>query len=139
MATYLTRRTTFAAAHRYRRPEWDDATNARVFGLCARPNYHGHTYVCDVTVRGTVDPQTGFVVDLGRLDALLRTEVRERLDHANLNLDVPDFAEGRRIPTCEELAAWIADRVQAGLGDAAVVTEVRVAEDDTLSATWRAE
>jgi 6-pyruvoyltetrahydropterin/6-carboxytetrahydropterin synthase len=67
--------------------------------------------------------------------------VVERLDHANLNLDIPEFAEGRLIPTSEELARWIAERVQGGLeaaGASGRVVEVRVAEDDTLSATWRA-
>jgi 6-pyruvoyltetrahydropterin/6-carboxytetrahydropterin synthase len=141
MPVALTRRVRFAAAHRYRRPEWDDATNARVFGKCARPQFHGHTYVCDVTVEGPVDPQTGFCADLGTLDRLLHDVVVERLDHANLNLDIPEFAEGRLIPTSEELARWIAERVQGGLeaaGASGRVVEVRVAEDDTLSATWRA-
>ena len=59
MPTFLTRRVTFAAAHRYRRPEWSEEENARVFGLCARENYHGHSYVCEVTVSGDVDPQDG--------------------------------------------------------------------------------
>src|SRR5213076_1491393 len=58
-SAFLTRRITFAAAHRYRRPEWSDEENERVFGLCARPNYHGHSYVCEVTVRGEIDATTG--------------------------------------------------------------------------------
>ncbi|HEV2641521.1 MAG TPA: 6-carboxytetrahydropterin synthase, partial [Candidatus Elarobacter sp.] len=60
----LTRRIAFAAAHRYRRPEWDDAKNEATFGPCAWPNFHGHTYVCDVSVTGDIDPVTGFLVDL---------------------------------------------------------------------------
>ena len=63
MPTFLTRRVTFAAAHRYRRPEWDDATNARVFGACAHPSFHGHSYRCDVTVQGPLDETTGMVVE----------------------------------------------------------------------------
>jgi 6-pyruvoyltetrahydropterin/6-carboxytetrahydropterin synthase len=139
VAFYLTRRVTFAAAHRYRRPEWDDATNERVFGLCARPNFHGHTYACTVTVRGPLDDTTGFAVDLGVLDAVLRTEVRDPLDHRNLNLDVPEFLEGRQIPTSENIARWIAERVQRALGVRGTVSDVTVAEDDTLSATYRPE
>src|SRR6478736_1119269 len=91
----LTRRITFAAAHRYRRPDWTDERNARAFGLCARESYHGHTYICDVTVTGSIDPETGMIVDLAVLDRVLATEVRDRFDHHNINLDVPEFADGR--------------------------------------------
>lgn len=136
MPTYLTRRVTFAAAHRYRIPDWSEERNAATFGLCARPNYHGHSYVCDVTVTGTVDPVTGFVADLAVLDEVLQREVRARLDHANINLDVSEFADGRLVPTGENLARFIAERVQAALGGAARVTRVTVAEDSTLSATY---
>ena len=136
MPIYLTRRVTFAAAHRYRVAEWSDERNAATFGLCARPSFHGHSYVCDVTVTGELDPVTGFVADLGVLDRVLQREVRDRLDHANINLDVPEFAEGRLMPTGENLARFIAERVQDGLAGAARVTRVTVAEDSTLSATW---
>src|SRR3954463_8223569 len=85
MPAFLTRRVTFAAAHRYRIAEWSDEKNAATFGACARPNYHGHSYTCDVTVTGTLDPVTGFVADLGAIDAALQREVRERFDHANIN------------------------------------------------------
>jgi 6-pyruvoyltetrahydropterin/6-carboxytetrahydropterin synthase len=136
MPTYLTRRVAFAAAHRYRIAEWSDERNAATFGACARPNYHGHSYVCDVTVTGAVDPVTGFVADLGVLDEVLQREVRGRLDHANINLDVPEFADGRLMPTGENLARFIAERVQGALAGAARVTRVTVAEDSTLSATY---
>lgn len=135
-AASLTRRVTFAAAHRYRRPEWDDAKNEAVFGLCARPEYHGHTYTCDVTVSGPVDAATGMIVDLRLLDAALATEVMARFDHRTLNTDVAEFADGRLIPTGENLARLIAERVQSALGAAARVSSVTVAEDATLSATW---
>jgi len=138
MPSLLTRRVTFAAAHRYRRQEWSQERNEQVFGLCARENYHGHTYTCDVTVTGPIDPTTGFVMDLGLLDRVLTTEVRERFDHRNINLDVPEFADGKRIPSGEELAAFIFERVQGALGSATKVVEVTVAEDATLSASYRA-
>jgi 6-pyruvoyltetrahydropterin/6-carboxytetrahydropterin synthase len=136
MPTYLTRRVAFAAAHRYRIAEWSEARNAATFGACARPNYHGHSYLCDVTITGEVDPMTGFVADLGVLDAVLQREVRDRFDHANINLDVPEFADGRLLPTGENLARFIAERVQAGLPGSVRVTRVIVAEDSTLSATY---
>ena len=135
--TTLTRRVQFAAAHRYRRPQFDDATNTAKFGLCARPNFHGHSYVCDVSVSGPVDRTTGMLVDLGLLDTILQDEVRSRFDHRNINLDVPEFSEtDGLVPTGEELARFIAERVQARLPDAVRVTRVVVAEDATLSATY---
>ena len=138
MNASLTRRVSFSAAHRYRRPEWSEEHNRAVFGDCARENYHGHNYACDVTVSGPIDPETGMIVDLGLLDRVLATEVRERFDHRNINLDVPEFADGQLIPTGENLARVILGFVQAALGDRVRVAEVRVAEDTTLSATVRA-
>jgi 6-pyruvoyltetrahydropterin/6-carboxytetrahydropterin synthase len=132
----LTRRVTFAAAHRYRLPQWSDEHNVDVFGLCARPNYHGHTYVCDVTVRGELDETTGMIVDLALVDRILAVEVRERFDHRNINLDVPEFADGRLVPTGENLARFIFQRVQAALGGMATVTTVMIAEDETLRVTY---
>lgn len=136
MPSSLTRRVSFAAAHRYRIAEWSDERNAEVFGACARPNFHGHSYVCDVTVAGSIDPTTGFIVDLGVLDRVLHTEVRERFDHSNINLDVPEFADGGLMPTGEELARFICLRVQAVLGKSARVTRVTVSEDATLTAAY---
>ena len=136
MTTFLTRRVSFAAAHRYRVAAWSDEKNAATFGLCARPNYHGHSYVCDVTVTGAVDATTGFVANLHELDAALQVEVRERFDHTNINLDVPEFADGGLIPTGENLARFICDQVQRAIGPATRVVRVVVAEDSTLSATY---
>jgi 6-pyruvoyltetrahydropterin/6-carboxytetrahydropterin synthase len=142
MPAFLTRRVTFAAAHRYRVPGWSDERNEQVFGLCARPSYHGHSYVCDVTVSGDIDAVTGFAVDLGLLDRILATEVRERFDHRNINVDVPEFGEGGLMPTGENLARFIFERVQRELSKgkaAARVTSVTIAEDATLSVTYRAD
>lgn len=136
-AASLTRRVSFSATHRYWRAEWDDARNAEVFGSCATHAYHGHAYTCDVTVTGELDETTGMVVDLDALDRVLRREVVDRFDRRCLNTDVAEFADGRQVPTGENLARLVALRVQAGLGARAVVSHVTVAEDATLSATWR--
>lgn len=137
----LTRRVTFAAAHRYRRPEWDDARNEATFGACAWPNFHGHSYVCEVTVAGDIDPLTGFVVDLGALDAILQREVRQRFDHRNINLDIPEFGDGKLVPSGENLAKMIFERVGDAMrtdGMTAHITMVTVAEDDSLRVTYAA-
>ena len=128
MRATLTRAVTFSAAHRYRRPEWDDARNREVFGACAHLNWHGHTYTCEVTVGGEVDPVTGFCADLGALDRALAERVVAALDHRNLVLDVPAFAEGALIPTGENVAWWIAREVQAALGPSTRVERVRLSE-----------
>ena len=135
----LTRRVTFAAAHRYRRPEWSDEKNENTFGLCARESYHGHSYVCEVAVNGEIDPLTGFVVDLGELDQVLAEEVKQRFDHRNINVDVPEFADGKLIPSGENLSRYIFDRVAARLPSSVRMESVTIAEDQTLSASYRGE
>jgi 6-pyruvoyltetrahydropterin/6-carboxytetrahydropterin synthase len=128
---YLTRRATFAAAHRYWREDWSEERNRSVFGACANPHGHGHNYVLEATVEGAVDPETGFSVDLGVLDAVLDGVV-VKLDHQHLNHAVPEFGPGGRVPTCENLAAWAWPRIAEGLPATARLHRLRVREDDTL-------
>jgi 6-pyruvoyltetrahydropterin/6-carboxytetrahydropterin synthase len=135
----LTRRISFSAAHRYSRPEWSAEKNANTFGACAWPNFHGHSYVCDITVTGPIDDQTGFVVDLGLLDRILKEQVKDRFDHRNINLDVAEFADGKLVPTGENLAQYIFERVDKELPKPAKVMRVTVGEDDSLSATYSRE
>ena len=135
----LTRRVAFAAAHRYRRPEWSDEKNEAVFGLCARESYHGHSYVCEVTLSGDIDPMTGFVVDLGQLDNILAEEVKTRFDHRNINLDVPEFADGKLVPSGENIARFIFVRVAPRLPGGVTLESVTIAEDQTLSASYHGE
>jgi 6-pyruvoyltetrahydropterin/6-carboxytetrahydropterin synthase len=95
--------------------------------------------VCDVTVGGPIDETTGFVVDLGVLDDILTKQVKERFDHRNINLDVPEFGDGKLVPTGENLARFIFDRVDRELPKPAKVMRVTVGEDDSLSATYSRE
>lgn len=135
-STFLTRRVTFDAEHRYYRNDWSTADNERVFGV---PNtaYHGHTYSCSVTVTGAVHPATGMLVDLKTLDRILDQEVVRRFHRKRINDDVPEFGTGKMTPSGENMARYIFDRVAATLPDGVMVTEVTVAEDATLSATVR--
>jgi len=89
----ITRRETFNAAHKLWNPEWTEEKNNEVFGRCANKNWHGHNFVLFVSVSGIPNPETGFVMNLKDLSALIKQEVTEKLDHKNLNLDVP-FLEG---------------------------------------------
>ncbi|MEO5590347.1 MAG: 6-carboxytetrahydropterin synthase [Gemmatimonadaceae bacterium] len=135
----LTRRVTFAAAHRYRRPEWSEEKNQHVFGLCARESYHGHNYTCEVTVGGVIDPESGFVADLAELDRILAEEVKDRFDHRNINVDVPEFADGKLVPSGENLAVFIFDKLAGRLPRSVGIVQVTIAEDQTLSATYRGD
>ena len=101
----VTRRLTFNAAHRVYNPALSDLENARLFGKCNNPNWHGHNYELEVSVRGKVDAKTGYVMDLALLKDVVTREIIERVDHRNLNLDV-DFMEDI-IPTTEKLAIGI--------------------------------
>jgi 6-pyruvoyltetrahydropterin/6-carboxytetrahydropterin synthase len=86
---YITRRETFNAAHKLWKPEWSEEQNEEVFGKCANKNWHGHNFQLYVTVKGVPNPDTGFVINLKTLSAIVREKVIEALDHKNLNLDVP--------------------------------------------------
>src|ERR1700683_2040744 len=105
---FLTRRATFSASHFYWNEAWSAEKNQQVFGRCANRNGHGHNYTLEVTVAGEPDPVTGFVVDLKWLKSVMESEVVQAFDHRHLNLEVPEFAAGKLIPTTENiaLAAW---------------------------------
>lgn len=131
MTTFLTRTVRFSAAHRYHRPEWSAERNQETFGACNNPHGHGHNYVLEVMVAGTPDPETGFCVDLGAVDGILREEVVQRLDHQHLNHAVPEFAEGGLVPTTENLVALLWSWVEPRIAGARLV-RLRLREDVDL-------
>ena len=103
---YITRRETFAAAHRLFRPELSDEENFKLFGKCSNPNWHGHNYTLEVVVAGQIDKDTGFVMDMQELKEIVKKNIIEKVDHKNLNIDTK-FMKGI-IPTSENivLAIW---------------------------------
>jgi len=105
METFITRRERFSAAHRLFRSEWDDHKNMEVFGPCSNPNWHGHNYELFVTVKGEINPETGFVINIKELSKVIREYVIDKIDHKNMNTEV-DFMEGRLAST-ENLAVAI--------------------------------
>ena len=102
----VTRRVRFNAAHRVHNPALGDEENARIFGKCNNPNWHGHNYTLDVSVEGDPDPKTGYVFDLSRLKLVVEKEITSVVDHRNFNLDVPFMKDV--IPTSENIvvAFW---------------------------------
>jgi 6-pyruvoyltetrahydropterin/6-carboxytetrahydropterin synthase len=136
----LERRYKFSASHLYRRPEWDEGANRAAFGKCANLPGHGHNYRLYVTVTGEVDPLTGFLVGLPELDAVVEAQVLSVVDHQHLNSAVEEFRteDGGpgKIPSSENLVAWIRDRLEAGLPPGVVLVKVRLEEDEDLAAEW---
>ncbi len=107
---YLTRRERFNAAHRMFRPEWDDAKNTEVFGKCSNPNWHGHNYTLFVTVKGELNPETGYVVNLKTLSKIINDAIVDKIDHKNINIEV-NFMKGK-IASSENLAIAIWEQLE---------------------------
>ncbi len=107
----LTRRYRFSASHRLFTDTLSEAENRAIFGKCANPFGHGHDYALDVSVRGPLDSNTGRIVDLDLLDLLVRDTVVGPLEHSNLNADVEEFKSGSLVPTTENLAVVVRDRL----------------------------
>jgi 6-pyruvoyltetrahydropterin/6-carboxytetrahydropterin synthase len=133
----LTRRVSFTATHRYWRSDWSEVRNEQRFGAATVP--HAHDYACDVTVSGRIDEETGMLVDLGMLDRALDREVRSRFHGKSISAQVPEFADGKLIPTCENLARFIFERLAASITGSAKLASVIVREDETISAEFSGE
>jgi 6-pyruvoyltetrahydropterin/6-carboxytetrahydropterin synthase len=133
---FLTRKAEFSASHYYHNPEFTPEENQRIFGKCNNPNGHGHNYSLEVTVKGQVDPRSGFVVDLKELKDIMNREVIDALDHRFLNKEVPEFSKA--IPTTENLAITIWHRLEPKL-NVAELHRVRVYETPDLFVDYYGE
>lgn len=108
---HITRRERFNSAHKLFREEWSQEKNKEIFGKCSNPNWHGHNYELFVTVKGEINPETGFVMDLKELRDIINGRVINKLDHKNINIDV-DFMQGKMAST-EVLAVEIWNQLEA--------------------------
>lgn len=113
MIVTVNRRAHFNAAHRLYRKDWNDEKNEEIFGKCSNPNYHGHNYELVVSVTGSIDPETGFVMDLKLLKNIIQEEIEEYFDHKNLNLEVEEFKDLN--PTAENIAVVIYQKIKGKL------------------------
>ena len=100
----------FNAAHRLNNPNWSDEKNERVYGKCNNYNYHGHNYDLIVQVTGEIDPETGYVMDMKVLSDLIKSQVLDKFDHKNLNLDTEEFRDLN--PSAENIAIVIYDKLK---------------------------
>lgn len=105
MEISVSRKTHFNAAHRLHVSNWSDEQNKNYFGLCNNVNYHGHNYDLIVTVTGELDKESGYLIDMKFLKEIVKTEVEDRFDHKNLNLDTEEFKNLN--PTAENIAVVI--------------------------------
>ena len=133
---YLTRKAEFSASHHYHNPEFSAQENQRIFGKCNNPNGHGHNYTLEVTVKGEVDPRSGFVVDLKEMKEIMNREVIDAMDHRYLNKEVPEFAT--QVPTSENIAIAIWKRLEPKL-KVAKLHRVRVYEMQDLFVDYYGE
>ena len=106
MIATVSRKAHFNAAHRLHNPQWTAEKNTAVFGVCNNPHFHGHNYELIVSVTGSIHPDTGYVMDTKVLSDLIKEEVENRMDHKNLNVEVPPFNSGT-IPSAENIAVFI--------------------------------
>jgi 6-pyruvoyltetrahydropterin/6-carboxytetrahydropterin synthase len=113
MEATVTRLAHFNAAHRLHNPNWTNDRNREVFGKCNNPEFHGHNYELEVSVTGTIDPETGYVMDVKLLADLIKAEVEQRFDHKNLNTQTQEFANLN--PTAENIAVVIFQLLQPRL------------------------
>ncbi|WP_444670967.1 6-carboxytetrahydropterin synthase [Flavobacterium columnare] len=110
MRVTVSRKAHFNAAHRLYRKDWTDEQNQKVFGKCNNPNFHGHNYELIVSVTGSINPETGYVIDIKDLADIIYEEVEIPFDHKNLNLDVPEFENV--IPTAENIVVVIWNKIR---------------------------
>lgn len=114
MRIAIFRKAHFNAAHRLHNPKWSDEKNKEIFGLCNNANYHGHNYELEVKVVGEVDPETGYLMDLKYLKDIIKINVEDKLDHKNLNLDVPELKN--IMPSTENVCYFIWNVLQQKIG-----------------------
>lgn len=135
MATSVTVKVFFEAAHRLHNPDKSDDWNRQIFGKCNNPHGHGHNYVLEVTVEGEVDPDTGYLIDMKDLKEVLRTSVVDEVDHRHLNIEVPWLAGIN--PSAENLARIFYERVARKLDERLHLASVTVHETHRNSASYR--
>ncbi len=134
----ITRVEKFNAAHKLWVDEWSEQKNKDVFGKCSNKNWHGHNYYLHVTIKGTPDPLTGFVVDVKHLSKIIKAKVVDYLDHSNLNLDVPFIPKGMQ-PTTENLIIQIWKELEPHIPGDAKLYKLKLYETDTIYAEYYGE
>lgn len=133
---YITRKFHFSASHRVFNPALSDEENFRIYGKCSNPNGHGHNYVMEVTVAGEIDPEIGFVMDLTELKLLVEKEIIDKVDHKNLNIDVPFMKDV--LPSTENIAVAFWQQIENKINNSIRrLYSIRVEETVNNSVTYK--
>jgi 6-pyruvoyltetrahydropterin/6-carboxytetrahydropterin synthase len=126
---YITRIEHFNAAHRLYKANWSDEKNLQVFGKCSNPNWHGHNYRLLVTVKGEVNPETGFLINLKNLSEIINNYIIDKVDHKNLNIEV-DFMKNIN-PSAENIAIAIWKQLEKPVSEkGAILHKVKLQETE---------
>jgi 6-pyruvoyltetrahydropterin/6-carboxytetrahydropterin synthase len=132
---YITRRERFNSAHRLFKIGYSDSENFELYGKCSNPNWHGHNYVLFVTIKGDIQEDTGFLMNLKTLSSIIRQHIIEPLDHKNINLEVP-FMKGI-IPTTENIAIAIWKELEIHLASYPIsLHKIRIEETENNSVEY---
>ncbi|XP_047570846.1 6-pyruvoyl tetrahydrobiopterin synthase-like [Lutra lutra] len=132
----VSRLVSFSATHRLHSKSLSNEENLKLFRKCNNPNGHGHNYKVVVTVHGEIDPVTGMVMNLTDLKEYMEEAIMKPLDHKNLDLDVPYFADV--VSTTENVAIYIWENLQKFL-PLGVLYKVKVYETDNNIVVYKGE
>ena len=135
---YITRKEHFNAAHKLYNKHWSKEKNDEVFGKCANKNWHGHNYDLYVTIKGTPDPDTGFIMNVKDLSKIIKEFVLDKLDHSNLNLDV-DFIPENILPSTENLAILIFQQLEPHIKPYCQLHCIKLYETESIYAEYFGE
>lgn len=128
----LTKSFKFCAAHRYHNEHWSEEKNAAVFGDDHK--IHGHNYDLEVSLTGPIDPETGFIADLGAVKNLVQERVIDVLDHSLIDEDVEWFRN--RQPSSENLVTFIWEQLKPHIPKGVDLVRLRLYETPTIYAEY---
>lgn len=127
---YLTRVEGFNAAHKLYNPNWSKDKNWEVFGKCSNENWHGHNYKLEVTVKGKINPETGYFINAKELSAIIKKHITEKLDHRNLNIDI-DWID-KNMPTTENIIVAMWQRLLPALPEGCILHKLKLIETPSI-------
>ncbi|MEK7819254.1 MAG: 6-carboxytetrahydropterin synthase [Bacteroidota bacterium] len=137
MIAFISRRESFSSSHRVALPNLSDKENMKLFGACSNKNGHGHNYILEITIKGKVNPKTGYVIDLKEVKEIMHQNFLKYVDHKNLNLDV-DFLKGIN-PTTENIAIACWNKLNPHFKKSAKLFSIKIFETDKNFVEYRGE
>ena len=128
---FLTKTFHICYSHQYGHADWSQEKNADVFKEDAK--LHGHNYTLEVTVKGVIYPDTGFIVDLVHLKQLVNEKIVNVMDHAQIEKDIAWFKDKQ--PSSENMVVFIWETIETQIKDAAL-HRVRLIETPTIKTDY---